>query len=174
MSPTDAPDIRLYRSDLGRELRRIRKLQGVSVDRLAEATGLHQNTIGGIERGSNDIKLVSKARIMAALGCESFDIGETTFCFNVDELFDYPGRADVLRLPASSIVYMTGRTIRERRTAMGLTILELSESAGVHHNTLWNIENGLVEATLFNLYRIHKGLRVLSLKGTAKGLQILG
>jgi len=132
MSLTDAPDIRQYRGDLGKELRRIRKLQGVSVERLAEATGLHQNTIGCIERGSNDIKLVSNARIMAALGCESFDIGETTFSFNVEELADYPERRDVLRLPASSIVYMTGRTIRERRTAMGITILELSESAGKH------------------------------------------
>jgi len=174
MSQPDARDFLSYRCDLGKEYRRIRKLQGVSVERLAESTGLHQNTIGCIERGSNDIKLVSNARIMAALGCESFDIGETTFSFNIEELADYPGRADVLRLPASSIVYMTGRTIRERRTARGITILELSDSVGIHHNTLWNIENGLVEATLYNLYRIHKGLSVLSLKGTARGLQILG
>jgi transcriptional regulator with XRE-family HTH domain len=174
MSPTDGYDFSLYRSDLGKELRRIRKLQGVSVERLAESTGLHENTIGCIERGRNDIKLVSNARIMAALGCESFDIGETTFSFTVEALADYPERGSVLGLHASSIVYMTGRTIRERRIAEGVTILRLSERTGIHYNTIWNIENGLVEATLFNLYRIHKSLSVLSLKGTAKGLQIVG
>lgn len=173
MSMADDCDERLYLDDLGRELRGLRRLQGLSIDGLAERTGLHRNTISGAERGVNDLRLVSNARIMAALGCDGFAIGESCFAFDVAEPGDRPTDGEVLRLPPSAIVYMTGRTIRQRRLAVGMTMASLSEATGIHSNTIWNIERGLVEASLFNLYKIHRGLGVSSMRATASGLRIL-
>jgi len=161
-----------YCFDLGKELYRIRKNQGLSIEKLSEITKLHSNTISCVERGLNDIKLVTNARLMAALGSSSFYIKETTFKYIIDDNANESNCNDVLNLPGNLIVLMTGNAIRKERIRKGLKLNELSIITGLHSNTIWNIENGLVEPTLFNLFRIHKALKLIKLSASVDGLNI--
>jgi len=161
-----------YCCDLGKEIYRIRKTHGLSIEKLSEVTKLHSNTISCVERGLNDIKLVTNARIMAALGCSSFNIEETAFSYIINDNKHYSECNDVLKLPGNIIVLMTGNAIREERIRKGLKINELSILTGLHSNTIWNIEKGLVEPTLFNLYKIHKALKLVRLSASINGLHV--
>jgi len=161
-----------YCCDLGKEISRIRKTQGISIEKLSEITKLHSNTISCVERGLNDIKLVTNARIMAALGCSSFCIEETTFGYIINDNIQYTEYNNILKLSGNIIVSMTGNTIREERIKKKLKINELSILTGLHSNTIWNIENGLVEPTLFNLFKIHKALKLVKLSTSINGLHV--
>lgn len=52
----------------GEQVRRIRKLRGLSQEDLAELAGLHRTYIGGIERGERNVALVNIVRLAKALG----------------------------------------------------------------------------------------------------------
>jgi len=162
-----------YLGALGEEIHRIRRLQGFSIEKLSDLAGLHPNTVAGLEHGKTDISLVTNARIMAALGCTRFRIDVEAFSFDVRELQDLMSRQKILSLPASLIVHMTGTTIAAERKKRHLTLEDLSDLSGIHRNTLWNIEKGLVNPSLFHLYKIHKSLTFQWLEATHDGLQIL-
>lgn len=49
-------------------MRRIRKGQGLTQERLAETAGLHPNYIGSVERGERNISIRNIERIAIALG----------------------------------------------------------------------------------------------------------
>lgn len=49
-------------------MRRIRKGQGLTQERLAEAAGLHPNYVGSVERGERNISICNIERIAVALG----------------------------------------------------------------------------------------------------------
>jgi len=164
---------REYLEVMGEEIHRIRKLQGISIEKLSDLTGLHPNTIAGAEHGKTDISLVTNARIMAALGCTRFRVGECAFSFEIRELNDFTALRKVLDLPASLIVHMTGKTITGGRKKGSLSLEELSDLSGIHRNTLWNIEKGLVNPSLFHLYKIHRSLSFRWMEATHEGLQVL-
>lgn len=52
---------------LGREVRRLRLAAGLSQEDLAEASGLHTNYIGGIERGERNVGIKAFLRLAAGL-----------------------------------------------------------------------------------------------------------
>ncbi len=162
-----------FANELGEELRRIRRIQSISISQLAESTGLHWNTISDAERGRKDLSLVSMARIMAALGSDKFDVSEATFKFEINEMNEYPALFDVLSIPANQIVYMTSKAVRSQRSKLGFTIECIAELTGIHKNSIWNIEKALVNPSIFNLFKIHKNLQVKTLKGCSSGLYII-
>jgi len=169
----ESEKFREFSADLGGEFRRIRREQRLSLEALAERAGLHRNTISSLERGQSDISLVSNARLMAALSCISFRVGDTSFAYEAAEPGGSPECRSLLRLSGSAIVFMTGRTIHEERIRLGVTLEELAEQAGIHRNTLWNIEKGLVNPSLFCLFQIHRHLNITRMAGTSSGLRIL-
>ena len=166
-------ELKAFTNELGEELRRIRRIQSISIQKLAEYTGLHRNTISDAERGRKDLSLVSMARIMAALGSDKFDVGESTFKFEISEMNSYPVLFDIISTPANRIVYMTSQAVHSQRSKLGITIEYLAELTGIHKNSIWNIEKALVNPSIFNLFKIHKNLQVKTLKGCSSGLFIL-
>ena len=52
---------------VGQNIRKYRKLSGLSQEKLAEKCGLHRTYIGGIERGERNITLASLQVIATAL-----------------------------------------------------------------------------------------------------------
>ena len=62
--PSPAPDLHA----LGHEIARLRREQGMSIDRLAEATGVHRKTIIEVEAGRVAAKISTIHGIAHALG----------------------------------------------------------------------------------------------------------
>ena len=52
----------------GRNVRRLRKSQGISQEKLAELADLHRTYIGAVERGERNITLLNAEKIAQALG----------------------------------------------------------------------------------------------------------
>ena len=53
-----------------------------------------------------------------------------------------------------------GSTIRRRREALGLTLEQLAERAGLSPNYVGTVENGRRDPSLSTVYALAKGLRV--------------
>lgn len=57
----------------GNNIRRFRKLRGLSQEALADKAGLHRTYIGSVERGERNITLVNAERIANALAVHIID-----------------------------------------------------------------------------------------------------
>ena len=62
------------RRRLARNLRRLRRAQGLSPEGLADAAGLREVQIRGIEAGEIDVRIDTLQKIAAALGVRVFDL----------------------------------------------------------------------------------------------------
>ena len=72
ISATHDQDESLVR--LGRAVRARRKLQDLSQEALADASGIDRSHMGKIERGERNVTFLNIARIALALGCRSSDL----------------------------------------------------------------------------------------------------
>ncbi len=149
-----------YLKAVGADMKRARLERGLSREELADLAGVHPNTIGGVERGDHDVNSGTKCWILAALGARSV-IMETDadFVELEDDESQYP-RADVQAMADSEIVRIIGNAIRNRREGIGMSLDELARRSGVHRNTLWNIERGLVSCSGSSLHCIYIALGV--------------
>lgn len=60
--------------NFGRKVRRLRRGQKISQEKLAELSGLHRTYVGAIERGERNVSLKNIERIAKALGVEIRDL----------------------------------------------------------------------------------------------------
>lgn len=156
----------------GAELRRARLARGLSREDLAELCGLHPNTIGIAERGDRDLGCLAQTRIFLSLGCVSLHVcPDGTFPDLATA--EGSGLCSFLRqLPYPMIARLIGEAIRGRRETLGLSLDETAALAGLHRNTVWNIERGLVVASSMSLYRIYLSLGVSDLLPTSNDLHL--
>jgi len=150
----------------GLAVRDARKGCGFSREELSDLSGIDAATIGAVERGERSVSVVPYTRLLLALGCSHVSLhGE-----GVGLTIEGPGElaAGLMDLPAAGIVGNIGEAIRHCRRARGLSLEETGRLAGLHRNTVWNIERGLSPASSMTLYRVYLALGVADL-GTESG-----
>ncbi|MBI9105530.1 MAG: transcriptional regulator [Spirochaetales bacterium] len=153
------------------EIKRIREIRGLSRERLSEISGLHINSIGAIERGERDVSCISQTYIFASLGCKAIHVMP-----EYDQIILHEGagdfvRRDVFSLRDAQIIAFIGDMLRLRRKALGLDLSLVAEKAGIHLNTLWNIEKGLVISTGANLHRLYLALNLEWISASKEGIR---
>lgn len=159
--------------DFGSRIADIRKLCGLSQMDLAERVGIHVNTVANVERGEVDASILAVSVMLIELGCEGVMVGEEgfapVFCESIRPARAFPG------LPTNRAVMaaIIGNEIRQRRLGLDLSIEEISERAGIHKNTLWNLERGLVAPSFSTTYRIYRSLSVVGVVGSNDGISLL-
>jgi len=151
----------------------IRRSAGLSRDDLADLAGLHANTIANIERGSCDPSVLAISQIYVRLGCSGVHI-------EGDGFYPEPPSPGVegprylgLDVPSAQMALVMGARVRERRESIGCSLDELSGESGVHANTIWNFEHGLVAPSLSTTYKIYKALGVSLVAGCEDGIAFI-
>lgn len=166
-------DAHRYLRACGGEFRQARKERGLTREELAELAGVHVNSIGIAERGDHDQNVMVRTKLYAALGCCHVEINRECFRIVLNSGSDAFPDTEILSMPCAAIAFHIGQAIRIERECKGVTLQELSRAGGIHLNTLWNIERGLVSATTLVLYRIFRALDVMTLKAGTVGLSLL-
>ena len=151
----------------------IRKAEGLSQSELSDLTGLHQNSIANAERGLVDPSILLTSLIFLRLRCPGVAVNEEGF---------YPippqDRRGGLPFPnldicKASMIAEMGQRVAERRHALGLSIRDLAEESGVHPNTVWNFEKGLVAPATSTTYAVYRALGVTRVLGSEEGILFL-
>jgi transcriptional regulator with XRE-family HTH domain len=62
------------RKTFGKRMRKVRKAQGLSQEKLGELAGLHRTYIGAIERGEESVSVDNVAKIAKALKVKSSEL----------------------------------------------------------------------------------------------------
>lgn len=155
-----------------RQIRGARKDLGFSREELAERAAVHPNTLGIAERADRDLNALTQTRILAALGCSFISLRLDSYDIHFGDASLRPTREDILGMHDSSIVGYIGAAIRERRQALGLRIVDVSDRAGLHPNSVWNCEMGLVCPEGCTLFRIYRALGAGELIAGAEGMRL--
>jgi transcriptional regulator with XRE-family HTH domain len=154
----------------GAALAAIRVSIGLSQPELAELTGLHVNTVSNIERGIGDASSLALSLIQVHLRCGGVTIAPEGFLPIPprDESPAYPF-PNLLTYPAAMVGIM-GERVRERRLSLGLSQAELAAATGLHVNTVWGFERGIVIPSSSSLWLLYRGLGIRAVVGSAEGL----
>lgn len=159
-----------YLVTIGHEFQRARIARGLSREELAWAAGVHVNTISIIERGERDISVMTQKSILAALGCVGLEILSDRLIIILDEKPGSIARIDIQAMPESMIIELVGNALHEARTRSGLSLEELALRVGVHRNSLWNYEHGLVVPCCLVVYRLYWILGISRVSPTTEGV----
>jgi transcriptional regulator with XRE-family HTH domain len=158
---------------LGLGMASLRKRRGLTQVSLAELTGLSVNTISNIERGTLDPTVVVVALMQVHLGALGLELAGENYTLVESPRSDGPLPFPNLAKPPAAIVMMIGERIKNRRQRMKMTLEALSADSGIHINTLWNLEHGLVAPSISTLFRVYRSLGVRSVIGTPDGIELL-
>jgi transcriptional regulator with XRE-family HTH domain len=155
----------------GGELAALRRSQGLSQNDLAELTGLHRNTVANVERGSLDPSVLAMSLMQVQLRASGVFVEEDGFypCPPPSASCGFPFPR--LVVPPSTMARIMGGCARRRRSELGMSLAELADAAGLHLNTVWNFERGLVEPSVSTTYLIYRGLDVAWVGGSEEGLR---
>jgi transcriptional regulator with XRE-family HTH domain len=168
-----SPGLKAMLRSSGSAIASIRKAEGYSQAQLAELTGVHPNTVANIERGLVDPSVMCLNYIYIQLRCLGIDVRDGGFSpiapLPDDPSLPFPNLANIS--PGDMISVMGNRVV-ERRKAMGLSLKDLAGEAGVHPNTLWNFENGLVIPSASTIYSVYKALGVEQVLGCGDGIML--
>ncbi|MCE1229648.1 MAG: transcriptional regulator [Firmicutes bacterium] len=157
----------------GQRLAVLRKDQGMTQPDLAFATGLSLNTISNVERGLHDPSVLTASLIQVHLGSPGLELSDDGFLPVASTL--PPGKLPFPNLvePLPVMILNIGAVIQKRRQSMGLTQESLSRISGVHLNTLWNLERGLVVPSISTMFRLLRSLNVRQVRGTLDGIVLI-
>jgi transcriptional regulator with XRE-family HTH domain len=151
----------------------LRKTQGFSQSDLADKACVHVNTVSNLELGLSDPSTTVYSLILIALRCPGIEIRESGFA----PISPLAG-ASVPSLPAfmlqkPRIVYEIGERVRRRRLDLGLTLRDTAGEAGIHYNTLWNLENGLVAPAISTMYRLYRTIGIDRVESFSGGIHLI-
>lgn len=149
----------------------LRRKQGLSQWDLADLAGVHVNTVSNLELGLTDPSTTLYSLVLVALKCPGITICEYGFP-PLDPLSDFPGLSDIM-LSKPRIVSEIGTRVRDRRADLGLTLRETARAAGIHHNTLWNLENGLVVPSISTMYRLFRAIGFDRVESRSGGIDMI-
>lgn len=79
-----------FKQMVGEQVRRVRKLRGMTQEQLAEQSGLSFSYISDVERGTRNISLESLGKIIKALGVKPVQLFE-----EIDEITKYADNQDI-------------------------------------------------------------------------------
>lgn len=154
-----------YLQGLALQIKYARREHRLSQEELAERAVVHPNTIGVAERAERDLNILTQTRILAALGCQDIHIQGDTYSIRFGEMFPSSVRMDIMALKDAQIIQSIGQSIRIRRIELGYTLEDVAMLSGLHLNSVWNCEQGLVipdGSTIFRLYRALKVSRLVA------------
>lgn len=158
----------------GGELAILRRSQGLSQADLAELTGLHRNTITNIERGVKDASVLAMSLVQLHLRAGGVFVEREGFYPSPhpagSAAYPYP---ELLIAPPAMVSAM-GDRVRRRRLDLGLSLHALASACGVHVNTIWNFERGLVAPSVSTTYLVYSNLQVRWIGGSKEGLVLTG
>jgi DNA-binding XRE family transcriptional regulator len=171
MSARILSDARLQRS-VGDAIRQRRSECGLSREDLAHLSSLHPNSIGRIERGESDASVVLLSFLYFHLQCSGVQL-EKEGIFPVRHSgVSVASLPEVSALRPPSLVRLMGEVARGRRGVCGMTLTETASCAGIHLNSLWNFETGLVCPSVTTYFRILRTLEVKSVS-IQQGIPVL-
>ena len=147
---------------IGGEVQSRRKACGMSQEDVAELAGAHHNTVGRIERGEADPSVVSLSYLYFLLECSGVHVdrsGVIPFCMP-GVSFSSASAPEIAGMSPAEMVHRLGTVVRGRRSAMGMSLRQLARSSGIHANSLWNLETGLVSPAITTYYRALRAMEV--------------
>lgn len=165
-------DAALYLRSTGAEFKRARLERGLSREVLAECAAVHPNSVAVAERGSHDLSGMTKIRIYAALGIRCLEIELNRDIIVLDGSSGHAPDGDILGMSLAAIAADIGSAIRAYREGLGFRLEDVAAASGLHLNTLWNIERGLVKASGVSLHSIYIALGVRRLSVRERSLRL--
>ncbi|CAM4488007.1 MAG: helix-turn-helix transcriptional regulator [Paenibacillus macerans] len=97
-----------FKQMVGEQIRKIRKLRGMTQERLAEQSGLSFSYISDVERGTRNISLESLGKIINALGVRPAQLFE-----DIDEITENSGNDEIRNKIEDLITLLSERQIEE-------------------------------------------------------------
>jgi len=164
------PSTSEYLKSFASQIKQARSALRFSREELAEKAALHPNTIGIAERAERDLSVVTQTRILAVLGCEELRLRDNVYVVRFGAGSSSAIRADILALKDAHIVRDIGTSIRARRIKLGLRLEDVSKKTGLHKNSVWNCEQGLVVPDGNTVFRLYRALGVSQLVAGGWGI----
>jgi transcriptional regulator with XRE-family HTH domain len=156
---------------MGEDFRRARKERGFSREILAELAGVHVNTVAAAERGEKDLNSLTETKLFAVLGCDGIAVEPDGFRIRLSAAPAAYPRGDILAVPDPRVVRFMADAVRSRRQGLGLSLGELADLAGLHRNSVWNFERGLVSPGGLTLYKIYRTLGIGFVSASPAGVE---
>jgi transcriptional regulator with XRE-family HTH domain len=154
--PTDSSVLRF----IGSELSACRRERGLSQETLAELARISADSVGRIERGHRDFGMLAISKLYLLLECGGIDVTEEGFLPLRDRAAGARIRRETAGFRPPHMLGAMGLAVRDERVAKGLSLARLAVLAGVHANTVWNFEKGLVVPGICTYFRLLRSLDI--------------
>jgi len=165
-------DILEYLQSFAEQIKHARAAFRLSREDLAERAEVHPNTIGIAERAERDLNVLTQTRILAVLGCQEMRLRGNVYeaRFGAEPL--RVERSDIMALKDAVIVRDIGASMRARRLELGLSLEDVARASGIHRNSVWNCERGLVVPDGNTVFRLYRALAVSKLVAGGWGITL--
>lgn len=143
---------------------------GLTQEELAEVAQVHPNTVSNLERAVGSASLPLLSSMLVHLGCRGLTLDAYGF-HPIPGNEPHPFYPTLVQAPPT-MLRIIGQHFLARRRACGLTLAEASRIAGLHPNTIWNLEHGLVAPSATTAFLLARALEIAIIGGTPEGIRM--